>query len=147
MAKQVYMAGPFFSDSQIEKAARLEAVLDAHPQVAGYFSPRKHQHAEFGLFSEPWQEAAFASDVAAIDEADVIIALADFDGQDADSGTAWEIGYAHAKGLPVLVIKEEDVTLNLMIVKSLTAYFDTIEALADYDLDQLAQQPYSGQVI
>ncbi|GAP00436.1 nucleoside 2-deoxyribosyltransferase [Fructobacillus ficulneus] len=148
MAKQVYMAGPFFSETQNEKAGRLEKALEAHPQVSGFFSPRKHQYEEFELFSPEWQVAAYESDVAAIDACDVVVAIADFDNQDADSGTAWEIGYAHAKGIPVVVIKEDEaVTLNLMIAKSLTAYLHSVEAVADYDLENLPVVPYDGQVI
>ncbi|GAP02186.1 purine transdeoxyribosylase [Fructobacillus pseudoficulneus] len=147
MAKRIYLAGPFFSDTQIAKAERLEKVLAAHPQVGDVFSPRLHQHKEFELFSEPWRHAAYGSDVDAIDAADMIVALADFDNADTDSGTAWEIGYAHAKGMPIVIIKEDDVTLNLMLAMSLTAYLHKIEDLADYDLEALPKLPYDGEVI
>lgn len=148
MAKRIYLAGPFFSETQIKKAERLEKVLEEHDQVGHVFSPRKHQHAEYELFSEPWRHAAYGSDVEAIDSCDVMVALADFDRADTDSGTAWEIGYAKAKGIPVVVIKEEaDITLNLMIAMSLTAYFDKIEDVASYDLEALPAKPYDGEVI
>ena len=38
-------------------------------------------------------------DRAAIDACDVVVAL--LDGAQVDDGTAWEIGYAYAKGKPV----------------------------------------------
>ena len=39
-------------------------------------------------------------DVAAIDWADMVVAC--MDGPDPDSGTAWECGYAFAKGKPIV---------------------------------------------
>ncbi|MCO0831548.1 nucleoside 2-deoxyribosyltransferase [Fructobacillus sp. W13] len=147
MAKKVYLAGPFFSEKQVDEVARLEKVLADHPQVGDVFSPRQHQHEEFEMFSPEWQVAAYNSDVQAIDDCDVMIALSDFDGADADSGTAWEVGYAYAKDIPVIIIKEDDVTLNLMLAKSLTAYLHKVEAVLDYDLDKMEEIPYDGSVI
>lgn len=42
---------------------------------------------------------------AAIDDCDVVVAL--LDGAQVDDGTAWEIGYAHAKGKPVVGIRTD----------------------------------------
>ncbi|MBS9335940.1 nucleoside 2-deoxyribosyltransferase [Fructobacillus papyrifericola] len=147
MAKRVYLAGPFFSETQIAQVKRLEKALADHPQIGDVFSPRKHQHEEYELFSPEWQKVTFASDVKAIDEADVIVALSDFDGADTDSGTAWELGYAFAKQIPVVTIKEDDETLNLMLAKSLTAYLHKVEDVLDYDFDKLEKIPYDGAVI
>lgn len=50
--------------------------------------------------------------------------VAVLDGADVDSGTAWEIGYAYAKGKPVLGLRTDFRTLgiegnvNLMIESS-----------------------------
>ncbi|MBS9337455.1 nucleoside 2-deoxyribosyltransferase [Fructobacillus parabroussonetiae] len=147
MAKRVYLAGPFFSETQIAQVERLEKVLADHPQIGDVFSPRKHQHEEYEMFSPEWQKVTFASDVQAIDDADVIVALSDFDGADTDSGTAWELGYAYAKQIPVLTIKEDTETLNLMLAKSLTAYLHKVEDVADYDFDKMTETDYDGPVI
>ena len=44
-------------------------------------------------------------DRAAIDACDVVVAL--LDGTQVDDGTAWEIGYAYAKGKPVVGIRTD----------------------------------------
>lgn len=147
MAKQVYLAGPFFSKTQVAQVERLEKALAEHPQIGDVFSPRKHQHEEYEMFSPEWQKVTYASDVSAIDDCDVVVALSDFDGADADSGTAWELGYAYAKQIPVIVIKEDDVTLNLMIAQALTAYLHKVEDVSDYDFEKLEKIPYDGAVV
>ncbi len=52
--------------------------------------------------------------------------VAVLDGSDADSGTAWECGYAHARGKPIVAIRTdfrggEDQGLNLMLRRSAAA--------------------------
>ena len=61
---------------------------------------------------EEWAEAVFKKDVEEIDKCDKIILL-DF-GANGDCGTAWEAGYAYAKGIPVLVYAYGD-DISLMI--------------------------------
>ncbi|CAK8053813.1 nucleoside 2-deoxyribosyltransferase [Eupransor demetentiae] len=144
MAKKVYLAGPFFNDEQLERVDRLEKVLAAHPQIGDVFSPRKHQHDQFELFSPEWREAAFKSDVDAIDGADVMVALIDDHDQFVDAGTAWETGYASAKGVPVIMIKETAGSVNLMLAMSLKAYLTDIADVANYDFDKMPNMPYTG---
>lgn len=56
--------------------------------------------------------------------ADIVVAV--LDGSDADSGTAWETGYACAKGIPVIGVRTDfrlqgdDKGLNLMLSRSCT---------------------------
>ena len=60
----------------------------------------------------------------ALDRAKVVVAV--LDGPDVDSGTAWEVGYAFAKGILVVGVRfdyrqsGEDGSVNLMIRHSLT---------------------------
>lgn len=146
MPKNIYLAGPFFDEKQIERVSRIETILANHPQVGEVFSPRKHQHEEFEMFSEPWREATFASDVAAIDHADVVVAIIDYVDDQVDSGTAWETGYAHAKGMPVIMLKEKPGSMNLMLGLSLTAFLNDGSQLADYDFEQLPKQAFTGEI-
>jgi len=68
------------------------------------------------------QESIFSKNVAAIDKADILVAV--LDGVDVDSGTAWEIGYAHALDKPVYGLRTDfrtlgiEGTVNLMIERS-----------------------------
>ena len=57
------------------------------------------------------------------------------DGVDVDSGTAWEIGYAYAKGKPVFGLRTDFRTLgiegvvNLMIERSIKLYSNIPELI------------------
>ena len=60
-----------------------------------------------------------------IDKSDLIIAI--LDGSDVDSGTCVEIGYAYAKGKPILGLRtdfrnSESEGLNLMVLKTCKKY-------------------------
>jgi len=47
----------------------------------------------------------FRSDRSLLDRADLVVAI--LDGSDVDSGTAWEIGYAYARGKPIIGIRTD----------------------------------------
>lgn len=49
--------------------------------------------------------ALFRMCVEGIDTADAVVAL--FEGDEIDSGTAWEVGYAYAKGKPVIGVRTD----------------------------------------
>jgi hypothetical protein len=91
--KPVYLAGPFFNTAQmwlIEEAR--SALIEAGVQV---FSPI-HDIGE-----GPAHEVAPA-DLQAIDQSGLVLALLD----GLDAGTLFEIGYARARGIPVVGIAE-----------------------------------------
>lgn len=49
------------------------------------------------------QNAQSAANIARLDSADGVIAnLRDFRGTEPDAGTVFEVGYAHARGIPVI---------------------------------------------
>ena len=66
-------------------------------------------------------------DVAALDWADMVVAC--MDGPDPDSGTAWECGYAYAKGKPIVCFRTDfrisgdtkGAPYNLMLTESAAA--------------------------
>ena len=64
----------------------------------------------------------------------VIVAI--IDGADADSGTAWEMGYAFARGVPVIALRTDfrkighHEQVNLMLEQSATVVGSTEELLA-----------------
>jgi nucleoside 2-deoxyribosyltransferase len=94
MNNLVYVAGPLFSEAEREF---LEKVVDCLAQAANldpiqnFFLP----HRDGGeLGKGPTRQFIFNLDINKINSADVIIAL--LDGQDSDSGTCIELGYAYA---------------------------------------------------
>jgi nucleoside 2-deoxyribosyltransferase len=51
------------------------------------------------------QERLFSFNKTALEDSDFIVAI--IDGADADSGTAWEMGYAFALGKPVIAVRTD----------------------------------------
>lgn len=161
---RVYLAGPFFSPEQIDRVERVEKALENNPFVEAYFSPRLNQVETLQFGSKEWRQAVFAQDINNIDLATVVVAIADmevianvedFDNYSmgtvtdshADDGTAFELGYAYAKGIPVIVLQETDLPLNLMISDSLHAYFTDVAAIEDYNFLKMPESKYTGEVI
>jgi nucleoside 2-deoxyribosyltransferase len=96
MAKLVYVAGPLFSEAE---RAFLELMVDtlarasALDPIADFFLP----HRDGGeLGKGPKRKDIFELDLQQVASATIVVAL--LDGQDVDSGTCIELGYAYAKG-------------------------------------------------
>ncbi len=116
---KIYLAGPLFTLAEQRFNAELARFLEG--EGFAVWLPQEH---------EPRRNSAqsiFAMDVAAIDRADMVVAC--MDGADPDSGTAWECGYAYAKGKPVVCFRTdfrisgdtEGAPYNLMLTESATS--------------------------
>lgn len=145
MKKQikVYLASPFFNDIEIERMRSVQEVLVK--KGLDVFAPFEHQnkHLEFG--TKEWRDATYNGDVNGINNADIIVAIIS-NGNYSDSGTAWEIGYGVAKGIPVIVVNLSDKEINLMIADSLHAYISSIEELEGYDFEKLETKTYNNYI-
>ena len=116
---RVYLAAPLFSEAERvfnASAARLLSnhLFDVHlPQEAGDDSDMRDIRE---------QERLFNFNKAALENSDFIVAI--IDGADADSGTAWEMGYAYARGKPVIALRTDfrrvghHEQVNLMLEQS-----------------------------
>lgn len=92
---KVYLAGPLFTSGERWFNAELTARLrDAGHEI---YLP---QDQELGKRAP----AIFAADVAGLDWADVVVA--NMDGPDPDSGTAWECGYAYRR-MPIVLLRTD----------------------------------------
>lgn len=121
----VYLASPIFT--QVERlwnrrlAEFLERALGEGSRVVlpQDFRERKRFNAR-----ETYPHL-FRRCLAAIGKADALVAV--LDGADADSGTAFEIGYAFAKGVPVVGVRTDfrrgqDRGVNVMCGQACTKY-------------------------
>jgi nucleoside 2-deoxyribosyltransferase len=102
--KQVYLAGPFFTTAQrwmIEESR--QQLLG---QMLKVFSP--YHNVGHGPASK-----VVPADIKALDESDIVFALAD----GLDSGTIFEIGYARAKGKPVIVFVQRESEGDLKMLE------------------------------
>jgi len=115
--KRIYLAAPLFSDAERAFNLVLRDLLTAQ----GYpvYLPQETGEGVEGRGSD---RAIFESHIRALDAAGCVIAVCD--GADTDSGTAWEIGYVIAKGIPVIALSTDrrrakaERRVNLMIQES-----------------------------
>ena len=133
---KIYLAGPLFTQAERRWLRELGAALVGRGHEV--FLPQ--DDASLPLLRDPPDfHGAFESCRDAIDRCDTVVAV--LDGADADSGTAWECGYAYARNRPVVAVRTdfrggEDAGLNLMLRRSAA---DVVEhAATDEDLATLA---------
>jgi len=128
---RVYLAAPLFSVAERTYNSRIAALLRENlfevylPQDAGDDSAARDTDVHERLFS---------ANVLALERADIVVSI--IDGADADSGTAWEMGYAHALGKPIIALRTDfrcvgaSEKVNLMLEQSATVV-TTLEGLLD----------------
>jgi len=128
---RVYLAAPLFSEAERlfnASVARLlrDNLFEVHlPQEDGDNSDIRDNRK---------QETIFLSNKTALEVSDVVVAI--IDGADADSGTAWEMGYACAAGKPVIALRTDfrrighHEYVNLMLEQSAKVVGSTKELLA-----------------
>jgi nucleoside 2-deoxyribosyltransferase len=102
--KPIYIAGPLFSQSEREYLESLvdfltnglnKGLTDFHvDKEQDFFLPHR-DIGDAGVVTGG-NEEVFANDLRYLDNANILIAW--LDGADVDSGTAFELGYAFAKG-------------------------------------------------
>lgn len=123
----IYIAGPFFTDK--EKAFLKNLIRSVKKMFPNeeLFIPMEHFIPDGeNLSNNEWAEAVFKMDVEALNKCNHVIAA--YSGLYSDTGTAWEIGYAYAKGIPVdliipaEVLKEE---MSIMPIQSSNYIFKT----------------------
>jgi nucleoside 2-deoxyribosyltransferase len=119
---KIYLAGPLFTLAEQNFNAALARFLET--EGFEVWLPQEH---------EPRSQTAraiFQMDVDALDWSDMVVAC--MDGPDPDSGTAWECGYAFAKGKPIVCYRTDfrisgdtkGAPYNLMLSESATARFE-----------------------
>jgi len=119
---KLYLAGPLFTLAEQLFNTDLARFLEA--EGFEVWLPQEHEPRRKSA------QAIFAMDVEALDWADLVVAC--MDGPDPDSGTAWECGYAFAKGKPVVCFRTDfricgdtkGAPYNLMLSESAAARFE-----------------------
>lgn len=122
---KVYFAGPLFTSAEREWNEQLRDLI-----VAGGHEVFLPQDQEVDA-RQP--DKTFRNDVDHLEWADALVAI--MDGEDPDSGTAFECGWAYAKGKPIICLRtdfrqwgQSDATYNLMLTESATIRLDLITA-------------------
>ncbi|ACL18042.1 nucleoside 2-deoxyribosyltransferase [Methanosphaerula palustris] len=122
---RVYLAAPLFSEGErmynrLVRDQLVRAGQQVHlPQEIGDdFSSR-----DLGI-----TRVIFSENLNVLRDSDLVVAV--IDGADTDSGTAWEVGYAYACGIPVVALRTDfrsvgvDERVNLMLEQSAVVVTD-----------------------
>lgn len=135
---QVYLAGPLFTIQERRSNRELARELQRQMPGLSVLLPQDFKHDDrynderaFGII--------FKNCVEAIDSCQCVVAW--LDGADADSGTSFEVGYAFAKGIPVIGVRtdfrlNQERGVNLMLSRACSAF--VYRPSFDEDLPALA---------
>ena len=116
---KAYLAAPLFSEAERDFNKKLANILYQYavkvhlPQETGDTDKSRDNSDIRSIFEE---------NIKVLDYSDFVIAV--LDGSDTDSGTAWEMGYAYAKGKKIISIRTDfreigsHESVNLMLEQS-----------------------------
>ena len=142
---RVYLAAPLFSEAErnfnelVARCLRDQYFYVHLPQKIGDSSASRDEDEHTRIYRE---------NLRALEDADVIVAV--IDGADADSGTAWEMGYAKALGKRIIALRTDfrragiNEKVNLMLEQSATVVNSLEELLRVLDSSATGKQD-SGQ--
>ncbi|MDQ1253090.1 MAG: hypothetical protein QG646_2235 [Euryarchaeota archaeon] len=118
--KTIYLAGPLFTHAELEYNRELKNIMGK--KGFSVFLPQEDAEDAAAEREKQNQEYIFKKCLEGLNNSDIVVAV--LDGVDVDSGTAWEIGYAFARGKSVIGLRTDFRTLsdgivNLMVEMSL----------------------------
>jgi len=132
-----YIAGPLFNEGERWFDEQIERIAAA----AGFTTFLPHRDGKEGkIKSEVNIRQIFDEDRTAIDRCDIVIA--NLNGITTDDGTAWELGYAYAKGKHIVGVYTDwrlqfkFQVVNLMIECSLNKLVRSLDELQVYLRDK-----------
>ena len=125
----IYLAGPLFTSPERDWNDGLAARLTSGGHDV--YLPQAHPALE------RTGRAIFQKDLEGLDWADGVVAI--MDGPDPDSGTAWECGYAYARGKSVVLFRSDfrgsgdtrDIPYNAMLIGAADAHIELHLATLD----------------
>jgi nucleoside 2-deoxyribosyltransferase len=120
--KTVYLAGPLFTHAELKYNLELKDMMIK--KGFSVFLPQVDAEDAAAEREKQNQEYIFKKCLEGLNSSDIVVAV--LDGVDVDSGTAWEIGYAHAREKPVIGLRTDfrtlsDGVVNLMVEMSIVA--------------------------
>ena len=139
---RIYLAGPFFNETEIRNIEYAEKILEQ--KGIPYFSPMRHEERTEEPGTPAWARKLFEMDRDEIQKADAVLAI--YYGNNSDTGTAWECGYAAGIGKPVLLVhvqRDGDSNLMMHCGCQTNLYLDELAAL---DFEKIPVREYEGKM-
>lgn len=101
----IYLAAPWFNHRELDIYNK---ILNKMRSIGlEVYAPMEHIIANAdNLSNEDWAKSVFKEDLDAIDQCNEVWVI-NF-GMYSDTGTAWETGYAYAKGLPITMLVDDE---------------------------------------
>jgi len=136
---RIYFAGPLFSLNERASNRRLAKAIEAADATFKVMLPQDIKyHNSFNdkrFFAEVYRAC-----IRGVESAHAVVAL--LDGPSSDDGTCYEVGYAVAKGIPVLGVRtdyraSQEMGCNLMLSRGCNAFVH--RPAFDEDFDGLAK--------
>ena len=119
---KVYLASPWFKNN--ERVMYSQILQKMRAEGHEVYAPVEHEVPNaWDLSNEEWGRQVFFADIKAIDECEEVWVL-NF-GMYSDTGTAWECGYAYAKGKTVRQLVYDftpDKVFSLMMINGCEEY-------------------------
>ncbi len=119
---RVYLASPWFKNN--ERVMYTQILQKMRAEGHEVYAPVEHEVPNaWDLSNEEWGRQVFFADIKAIDECEEVWVL-NF-GMYSDTGTAWECGYAYAKGKTVRQLVYDftaDKVFSLMMINGCEEY-------------------------
>jgi len=134
-----YIAGPLFNEGE----RWFDEQIAARARKVGLTTFVPHLDQDIRLDEPEDVPRIFAEDVKNIERADIVIA--NLNGVTSDDGTAWELGYAYARGKHLVGVytdwrlQFQHQTVNLMLECSLNKLVRSLDELEAYLLRYVQQ--------
>ena len=115
---KIYIAAPIVGATDVMKA-KIERVKECISYIKSndisIYDPKEHGVPNaWGMSMNEWARCIFALDVVAIDDSDWVV-VCDF-GRHGTAGTAWECGYAFAKGKKILIVQMDETDQDYSVM-------------------------------
>ena len=139
----IYIAGPLFDPGERWYLEQIDALCDE----LGFCTYLPHRDGGVKSAVVDFQ-AIFMADMRALEAADLVVAV--LNGPDIDSGTAWEMGVAYARGCPIIGLHEDirirdaAAQMNIVVYHSaqyVCASFKELRATLQTFLSTLSEKP------
>ena len=137
---KIYVAGPFFREGERERLEKLREFFskDEFFDKYEFFFPMDHKiTGGENMPNGEWAWNVFNMDVEALSQSKLVIAV--YDTHYSDSGTAWELGYAFARNIPVLLLctnLEADNSIMPLVAADRVYKFDAFVNGQYFDFEQ-----------
>ena len=131
---KIYLASPFDTEEKRENALKAKRLLK--DKQFDVYLPLEHAIPNAWDYpNAEWGAMVFAQDIAAIEGADIVVALSY--GRESTAGTNFEIGYAFAKGKKVILVEMTDNIMSLMVANGRYATVKGLTGLRLYNFYDL----------